>query len=402
MEDEPKGLIPKVHESVVELERRVDEANLQTMDDVAALLRDLGIAQQVNATVGFDMEAARLSVARDTLLVKLGAVLPAGRGNRQPGPPVPKQLKQQVHTNRSDWGDTPETDREEIRRTCVLKGEPLTRVLRRKARSATDKAAKVAARAAARAEALRTARADPRLHVSDIASLASKIDPGSIDAIVTDPPYGPEFSSLYGDLGRLAVHALKPGGLLLTFFGRVDLSHLRLLDDVDGIDWRWMVAYAMPSGPVDGVPFNARSKVHQQKVTAEWKPLAAFTRAGGPILRDQYSTDLVIPPAVNARHKHEQTATHHWGQNVGGMRRLINEWCRPGWTLLDPFCGGGSMLVAAQAEGLHVAGADIDPANVELTRRALEAAAVDGADDDGAPPADDGAGADDAATGAAA
>ena len=53
------------------------------------------------------------------------------------------------------------------------------------------------------------------------------------------------------------------------------------------------------------------------------------------------------------------------------MAKLISEWVKTPGVLCDPFCGGGSTLVAAAALGHSVIGADCDADSVALTRKAL-------------------------------
>ena len=54
------------------------------------------------------------------------------------------------------------------------------------------------------------------------------------------------------------------------------------------------------------------------------------------------------------------------------VHSLIREYTTAGQTLLDPFCGSGTLLLAATVEGLHAIGSDVDPIAVfvaELERR---------------------------------
>lgn len=55
-----------------------------------------------------------------------------------------------------------------------------------------------------------------------------------------------------------------------------------------------------------------------------------------------------------------------WPEEVA--RRLILATCPPGGTVLDPFCGTGTTLAAAQGVGRESIGIDLDPRNAELAR----------------------------------
>jgi len=54
------------------------------------------------------------------------------------------------------------------------------------------------------------------------------------------------------------------------------------------------------------------------------------------------------------------------------MRYLCRLVTPPGGTVLDPFAGSGSTLLAAQAEGFAAIGIEIDEAYAEIARARLE------------------------------
>ena len=65
-----------------------------------------------------------------------------------------------------------------------------------------------------------------QLHLGDCLDILPTLEAGSIDAIVTDPPYGLKFMSKSWDHGvpgvpfwEAASRVLKPGGYLLAFGG---------------------------------------------------------------------------------------------------------------------------------------------------------------------------------------
>ena len=53
------------------------------------------------------------------------------------------------------------------------------------------------------------------------------------------------------------------------------------------------------------------------------------------------------------------------------MQWLVRLVTPPGGTILDPFMGSGSTLIAAHREGFDAIGIDSDPHAVEIARRRL-------------------------------
>ena len=53
------------------------------------------------------------------------------------------------------------------------------------------------------------------------------------------------------------------------------------------------------------------------------------------------------------------------------LERIIKLTTSPGDVVLDPFCGSGTTLVAAEALGRHPIGIDISSEAIELTRERL-------------------------------
>ena len=206
------------------------------------------------------------------------------------------------------------------------------------------------AREQAIAEAMNTP-AVPNLLTAPVGELEAVVGPGSVDIIATMPPTarGSVEGGVYGDLGRFAAHALRPGGVLLT---RVASAHLpKVLQQlaVEGLEYRWIVACYEPHG---------RRRINARKVTTSWRPWLVYTRSGER--PDRNSADYFAAADGEAA----QTAT--------AFESMVREWAAPGWALFDPFCGTGTVLVAGRRAGLHVGGADADTGNVALARQALE------------------------------
>jgi hypothetical protein len=172
-----------------------------------------------------------------------------------------------------------------------------------------------------------------------------------VDAIITDPPYPKEFLPLLSDLATWADKVLKPDGVLAVLFGQTHLPDVyRLLEG--GRPYRWTMAYMTP-----GVGYIA----HHRKTVSNWKPVLVY--GGGPRL-----VDVVTSQHADTRAKD----LHEWGQDVGAFTELIERLSRPGDTIVDPFMGSGTTLLAARSLGRHSIGADIDAEHVATARKRLQ------------------------------
>jgi site-specific DNA-methyltransferase (adenine-specific) len=73
--------------------------------------------------------------------------------------------------------------------------------------------------------------------------------------------------------------------------------------------------------------------------------------------------------------KHKEKRFHPTQKPVPVMRRLIEDFSKPGELILDCFCGSGSGLLAAQETGRRFIGCDKDQSYVDVARERLASAA---------------------------
>jgi hypothetical protein len=97
----------------------------------------------------------------------------------------------------------------------------------------------------------------------DLLEAGEEIPDGSVDAILTDPPYSRDAIALYGKLARLAERVLRPGGSCFVMTGT------GILPDVIAamsppLAYRWTIAY-LTSGDA--------ARIYPLRVLACWKRL---------------------------------------------------------------------------------------------------------------------------------
>lgn len=189
----------------------------------------------------------------------------------------------------------------------------------------------------------------PELHHCSLESLP--VEPGSIDAVITDPPYPREFLPLYGTLAESAARWLRPGGSLVVMCGQSYLPDILALM-VPHIRYQWMIAYVT----------SGEHTTHQQRRIANigWKPVLWFVNGDGE-QPQHLGFDVVTSDGNDKTH-------HHWGQSESGMQRLIDAFTVEGETVCDPFLGGGTTAIVACRSRRHFIGCDVDDGALEATR----------------------------------
>jgi DNA methylase len=187
-----------------------------------------------------------------------------------------------------------------------------------------------------------------RIIHGDFREALADLEPGSVDAIITDPPYPFEYVDLYVDLSQLAAKVVAPGGVLAVMCGQYHLP-----DYIDRLSaamrYRWCGAY-VAQGP--------RTRVHAAKVGTGWKPILLYQQHDAP--RDELRfvlDDLFDSEAEDKLH-------NEWGQSESGMAVLVDRLTLPGALVVDPFLGAGTTAVVCRDLGRRFIGCDVDQAAI--------------------------------------
>jgi len=171
-----------------------------------------------------------------------------------------------------------------------------------------------------------------------------------VDAIITDPPYPGEFLPLLDDLAAWADKVLSPDGVLAVLMGQTHLPEVyRRLDGHR--PYRWTACYLTPGA---GYASQAR------RCQSNWKPLLIY--GGGPRF-----ADVLRSEGSDAAAK----SNHKWGQDYSAFHTIVERLTSRGQTVVDPFMGSGTTLLAAHALGRHAIGCDLDEEHVKRTQERL-------------------------------
>jgi len=196
---------------------------------------------------------------------------------------------------------------------------------------------------------------------------------GRFDAVVTDPPYGVDLGKTEG---AGAGHGLKLGAYASyadsyeNFVGNIVPRINAALDRAGR-----------------GAVFTGQH-IHEQRkpdaIGGIYCPAASGRHCWGfksilPILLYGVAPAIHLGSKATAISSTEtvdrKTVQHPVPKPIGWMRWLVNLASLPGETILDPFMGSGTTLVACQRMGRHGTGIEIDPDYFEIACKRVDEAA---------------------------
>jgi len=214
---------------------------------------------------------------------------------------------------------------------------------------------KVAETKKARASAAKKRRGDNGIKVADFRTV--KLAAGSVDLILTDPPYDQESASLYEDLAAFAADKLVPGGWLLAYSGKAHLPDV-MTGIAKHLKYAWTFCVLHTGGDARFRKFHVRTG---------WKPVVAAYRP--PLKVDwDWFRDVVSGG--------KEKADHPWQQAVAEAAHFIAPLCPKRGIVCDPCCGSGTALLAAKQLDRRWIGYDRDKDAVATARSRLDDPAV--------------------------
>lgn len=237
------------------------------------------------------------------------------------------------------------------------------------------------------------------IHRCDAFSLMSALAAGSVDAIITDMPYGTTTCAWDAvvDLPtwwRLCKRVIKPGGAIVTTASQPYTSVL-VCSNLAMFRYEWMWEKSTPTGFLDA---NKRPLKAHENILIFCDVLPIYNPQKwniDPIFIDRRKT-------LNLRSDHDTVYGEHRGSQrtaddgsrypitvlhfatvretnqhptekpVPLYEYLIRTYTNTDDLILDPFAGSGTTLVAAQNTGRRFIGCDITTKYVETARHRLE------------------------------
>lgn len=204
---------------------------------------------------------------------------------------------------------------------------------------------------------------DSRLICGDCLDVLKTIDTGSVDFIITDPPYGIDFQSrravdannykekIKGDKRPFiwflydAARVLKIGGGMLCF-SRWDVQQIFIKAmELAGLTVKNVLVWdkkTHTSGDLKG-DFGARYET------------IIFATKGRYLLPGKRPENLLVCPAINSHY-----IIHPNQKPVELIKQLIEQTTKPDELILDPFMGIGTTCQAAIETGRRSIGIELD------------------------------------------
>lgn len=191
------------------------------------------------------------------------------------------------------------------------------------------------------------------VHVMDALTLLRALPSGSVDAVISDPPYGAKIATWDNDIPPQAIltECLRVSSGAVVWFGAADPRFVKPVFDYRPIPERiliWHVSFSLHPVPGNGIYYK-------------YHPIYCWRLPRQDVVnRDvlEYPTAPRIPGV-----------DHPAKKPVELMRKLIQAF--GGDYVCDPFAGSGTTLVAAQELGKQYIGCDISAEYVAICKQRL-------------------------------
>ena len=193
---------------------------------------------------------------------------------------------------------------------------------------------------------------DIDFRLGDFEEVFADLPDGSVDCIITDPPYPKEFIECWSKLSRFAKRVLKPNGFCIAYSGQMNLPEVmdKMRENLDYY-WTFAVYHEGQTQIVNGVNLMCR-----------WKPVLIFQN-GKKKIQNTFQ-DYFISES-------REKDGHDWQQSKSGVAYLIEMFTNEGDLICEPFAGSGTTMIVAKEKNRNVIGAEIDEETYNIAKSKL-------------------------------
>lgn len=232
------------------------------------------------------------------------------------------------------------------------------------------------------------------LYHGDCLDILPTLEAGSIDAVITDPPYGTTackwdsvipFDPMWGGIK----HVIKPRAAVVLFGSQPFTSALVMSNAVwFKYCWVWdkgnvsnpQLASYMPLKHHEDIPvFGVESVTYNpqglKKVKINRRPDSGMGKLGHLAKSKYYTQEWTNYPKMILHYPIEPDAAHPTQKPVALMEYLIKTYTNEGDTVLDFTMGSGTTGVAAMRTGRRFIGIELDPQYYAIAEQRIKNAA---------------------------
>jgi len=197
-----------------------------------------------------------------------------------------------------------------------------------------------------------------RLYHSDFRDLerVARIEPGSVDLVLTDVPYNREFTTQFDDLGAFVARVLKDGGVFAVYVGVIQVA--------------------------DAIKAFTRHLEYRATAFSSWL-------GDGPVIQPLQCVTQTTPVLVFSKGKWTRTTRwynsfhnssaeqdlHEWQKPLADVEHWLLSFSDPSDLICDPLSGSGTVALACAKTGnrRRFVGGDCDRDAIRLAQKRLRA-----------------------------
>ena len=210
------------------------------------------------------------------------------------------------------------------------------------------------------------------LYLGNCLEILPTLADDSVDAVITDPPYGINYKyesyddtpNGYGEwiwnIAEMCETKCKPGSPLFIWQA---MPNVTKFSKWFPRDWRIFAA--------------AKNWVQMRKITMQYSydPVVVWWTDGdswsdGTLTRDFH----VANTSPSSRKGLNNVTGHPCPRPLDQIIHVVSQWVRPGGTVFDPFMGSGTTGVACVQTGRNFIGIEIEPKYYEIAEKRIKEA----------------------------
>lgn len=196
-----------------------------------------------------------------------------------------------------------------------------------------------------------------KLYLEDAKEILPTLEEGSVDLVITDPPYPKEYQYTYQYLAEYCPRIMKRGSSLLTIVPHYSIPSV-IVYFAGKLKYRWMLCMNQFEGS------HARMAMG---IEILWKPILWYVKESYPNGRGYLKDGVKIEGKAG-----QQKKLHKWEQDIDWCVYYIGKLTKPGDLVLDPYMGSGTVAEVCEVLDRRWIGIDIDKDSCDTTIKRLE------------------------------